>query len=905
MRTDDVITNALKLASGARFVRCALQVNPGHYGSTYRGADHDHDTMAYAKAIVDKAEELDVSVLAITDHNSVCDISAFQAAAEDTDITILPGFELESTEGIHVLCIYPPDTPEVELERLLGEFGVRKPEPSSDQCGKEFIDILGMVRDQGGVTIAAHSTGRKGLFQVLDGQARIRAWRCEDLLAVQVPGSIDDLLPERQDVRDIISNMNPDYGRSHAAGQRQAVAVVNAKDVARPDDLDGSSATCWIKMSEVPSCDALRQAFLDPDSRIRLNSDEVPEEHSELLVLTWEGGGFLDGAAIHFNQNLNVLIGGRGTGKSTVIESLRYVLDLEPDLEEARTTYQGIVRHVIKPGTKVSLLVRVFRPAERTYKIERTVPNPPVVLDHRTGEVLQLLPKDILPKVEVYGQHEISELTNNEEKLTSLLRRFVEADKSLQQRKSELLRELKVSRRDIVQAQTELDDTEERLAELPRLEETLARFQEAGVEEQLRVRSLVVREERILQSVSERTQVFRDALEMLRQDLPVDVAFLSNNVLVDLPGGSILGDAEKVLKELSGELEKVAQQLRETLERADQRIEGIRRRWSEHKREVDVEYDSILRRLQKSSSAVDGEEFIRLRHDIEKLKPLAEKQKRLEQLIGGHQQRRHGLLVEWEDLKAGEFRYLDRAARQVNAKLKDRVEVGVFSAGNRRPLADLLTGEIQGRLSEAISVLRETEDLSLPEFVDSCRKGADHLKTKYAFTSRQAQLLAEASEDTLMQIEELELPATTELRLNTAGVDEQPSWASLKELSKGQKATAVLLLLLLESEDPLIIDQPEDDLDNRFITEGVVPRIREEKRRRQFVFATHNANIPVLGDAELILGLQASGEAEDGEAFIANEHRGSIDSPSVRALVEEVLEGGKNAFEIRRRKYGF
>ncbi|MCP4589724.1 MAG: phosphoesterase, partial [bacterium] len=112
-------------------------------------------------------------------------------------------------------------------------------------------------------------------------------------------------------------------------------------------------------------------------------------------------------------------------------------------------------------------------------------------------------------------------------------------------------------------------------------------------------------------------------------------------------------------------------------------------------------------------------------------------------------------------------------------------------------------------------------------------------------------------------------------------------------------------LLLLESEAPLIIDQPEDDLDNRFITEGVVPRMREQKRRRQFVFATHNANIPVLGDAELIAGLEASGEAAQGSALIRPLQMGSMDSRAVRELVEEILEGGRTAFETRRLKYGF
>ena len=158
-----------------------------------------------------------------------------------------------------------------------------------------------------------------------------------------------------------------------------------------------------------------------------------------------------------------------------------------------------------------------------------------------------------------------------------------------------------------------------------------------------------------------------------------------------------------------------------------------------------------------------------------------------------------------------------------------------------------------------------------------------------------------------MRIEELELRSTTAIRLNTAAPGDPASWQELEGLSTGQKATAALLLLLLESDAPLIVDQPEDDLDNRFITEGVVPRMREEKQRRQFIFSTHNANIPVLGDAELILGLTATGEADDddGKTRIAPEHMGSIDAQRVRELVEELLEGGRDAFEKRRLKYGF
>ena len=93
-------------------------------------------------------------------------------------------------------------------------------------------------------------------------------------------------------------------------------------------------------------------------------------------------------------------------------------------------------------------------------------------------------------------------------------------------------------------------------------------------------------------------------------------------------------------------------------------------------------------------------------------------------------------------------------------------------------------------------------------------------------------------------------------------------------------------------------------MDNRFITEAVVPRMRDAKRRRQFLFATHNANIPVLGNAELIVGLGTSSDGESGGARIAPEHMGSIDSQPVREPVQELLEGGEDAFERRRRKYG-
>lgn len=896
----DPIENALKLPSGARFHKCALQVNPHHYDSTYRGNAPSGDASGYARAIIQKAQELRVSVLAITDHNHVGGVSAFRAAAEGRGIHIFPGFELSSSEGIHVLCIYSPDTQEERLVRFLGEFGITDTAPSAKLANMTLVQILAKVPEQGGVAIAAHVTSGNGLLKVLSGQPRVQAWRSKELLAIQIPGPVEDL---PQEYRQIVENRNPDYRREHAAGEQLAVAVVNAKDVTKPEDLDDRTATCWIKMSEV-SIEGLRQAFLDPGSRIRLNpkvGSLEPEEHAQLVALAWEGG-FLDGAAIHFNPNLNVLVGGRGTGKSTVIESLRAVLGLDAVGDEARKAHEGIVRHVLKSGTKISLLVRVRRPAERLYRIERTIPNPPLVRDDR-GEVSKLLPSDVLPRVEVFGQHEISELTKSREKLTRLLDRFVERDDELPRRKADLQRALEKNRRSLLDTRAELRQIDERLAALPGLEETLQRFREAGLEERLKEQSLLVREERLLASVPERLASLRECLETLQRELPIDRAFLSTKALDELPGKEILGRLNAVFETLDGDLRRIAQELEAALGRADAGVAEVRAAWQERKQQVQAAYEKILRELQKSR--VDGEEFIRLRRQIEELRPLRERQASARRTEKEHADRRRKLLAEWEEVKAQEFRRLDAAAKKVNQKLRDRVQVEVTRAGDREPLFSLLRENVGGRLFEAIDSLRGVADLSLTGFVEACRSGAEALNKTFGITQAQGERLAKADPEVLMRIEELDLPATTVIRLNTAAAGEPPVWQALEELSTGQKATAVLLLLLLESDAPLVVDQPEDDLDNRFITEGVVPRMREEKQRRQFIFSTHNANIPVLGDAELILGLSASGEAEGGCARIAPELMGSIDSQPVRELVEEVLEGGKEAFERRRRKYGF
>ena len=880
---------ALDLPNGARFYRCALQVNPFAYLARHKKQTSFKSETEYNKAIVETCLEIGIEVIAVTDHYRVKHSASLVRAARDAGLWAFSGFEAVTKDGVHFLCLFDPDKDDV-LERFIGECGIHDTEHPSPTGSLDSVELLESSRKWGAVCIAAHVASEGGLLKKLSGQSRVNVWTSSNLLACALPGPVSDA-PDG--IRPILENKDAQHKRV------RILAVFNASDVNDPEDLKKDGASCFIKMSNV-SVEAFRQAFLDPESRIRLHSDPKPEPHAEFLAMTWEGG-FLRDTAVHFNGNLNVLVGGRGTGKSTMIESIRYALGLDPLGEEARKAHEGVIRHVLQAGTKVSLLVRSHKPSERCYTIERSVPNPPVVKDE-AGEVLTLSPRDVMPGVEVFGQHEISELSKSLDKLTLLLERFVDRDPSLSGRKAKVHLELGRSRSRIVDVRREMKTLEERLAALPGLEETQKRFQQAGLEERLKEKSSVIREERLFASVGERLEPIRMLHIELAEGLPIDTAFVSGKALEGLPNADILAEIKKTFETLSTRLKAVGDQLAEALSEADREITDTKSRWNERRKAIEETYEKLLRELQKSK--IDGAEFIRLRQQIEELRPLKDRTESLKRDLATHEAHRRKLLSEWEDIKASEYREIESAARKVSKKLRDRVRVEVTMAGSREPLEQLLR-EVGGNLAAALDRLRGLDQLSLPEFAQRCREGKESLMKNYGLPSGSAERIAQADLDLFMRAEELELPATTKIELNTAAEGEPPVWQTLQALSTGQKATAVLLLLLLESEAPLVVDQPEDDLDNRFITEGVVPIMRQEKRRRQFVLSTHNANIPVLGDAELILGLAASGEAKEGHAKIAPEHMGSIDIQPVRELVEEILEGGKAAFEMRRSKYGF
>jgi len=886
----DATDRILAQPNGARFYRCALQVNPFAYLKRHSRPLPTNTEMEYNREIVEACIAAGIEVIAVTDHYRIRESVSLIQAAESAGLTAFPGFEAETKDGVHFLCLFEPGTSAEVIQAKINDCGVHSDAEPSPAGKYDCEELLTEAERWGGVCIAPHVIKEKGLLRVLKGQTRVRVWKNRLLLARSIPGRVKGA-PD--DLRPILENSDSQHRRERMP------AILNAEDVSSRTDFSKLGAVTLIKMSKI-SIEGLRQGFIDPETRIRLPGDFETTPHSEILHVSWQGG-FLDGDEIRLNGNLNVLIGGRGSGKSTSVESLRYVLGLSPLGHDAQKNHAGLVQQALRSATRIRLLVRSHRPAEKLYWIERTVPNPPVVKDE-SGIVLSLRPQDVLPGVEIFGQHEIAELARSPEKLTGLLRRFREEDSTLENRKAEILRKLETSRGRILETRKEIAVVEEKLAGLPALQETLKRFQEAGLEDKLKTQSFLVREEKILATIRERLAPFRELLIEWADNLPIDRQFLSQEALEGLPGATILRPGDAVLKKFDRDAGAGLRMLESALTEANTDIASIEANWQKRKESSTAEIEHILREVQKTVSKLDASEFVRLRRQIEELTPLSGRRRTLKKSLDTSLQERNSLLLEWEEAKAEYSRSLERAAKKVTNKLKGVVRVNVVPGGKRDPLFVLLRNEVGGELQSTVDRLSERQNFSLPEFVSACRAGAAKLAESFGLTLTQAERVAKASEEAFMKLEELEFATPTSLQLNLAADGQPPNWQDLENLSTGQKATAILLLLLLESDAPLVVDQPEDDLDNRFITEGIVPKIREEKERRQFIFATHNANIPVLGDAELVVTLKPDGA---GHATIPPDWQGAIDCVTVRDNIGEVLEGGREAFEIRRLKYGY
>jgi ABC-type glutathione transport system ATPase component len=195
---------------------------------------------------------------------------------------------------------------------------------------------------------------------------------------------------------------------------------------------------------------------------------------------------------------------------------------------------------------------------------------------------------------------------------------------------------------------------------------------------------------------------------------------------------------------------------------------------------------------------------------------------------------------------------------------------------------------------EILASLLELRPEHLAELIDA--NAVDDLEEQCSFGAERTRRILEAFKANLdpFALEIIDIEDRVSIELNV-GNDTEPNFKDAAELSRGQKCTALLPLLLARRETPLLVDQPEDNLDNHFIYETVVETVRRLKSQRQMFFVTHNANIPVLGEADLVIVMDSNGR----KGYVARS--GSVDS--CRTEIIDLLEGGREAFDLRRQRY--
>lgn len=297
-----------------------------------------------------------------------------------------------------------------------------------------------------------------------------------------------------------------------------------------------------------------------------------------------------------------------------------------------------------------------------------------------------------------------------------------------------------------------------------------------------------------------------------------------------------------------------------------------------------------------------GLEFQRLLKEIEKIRPKKTLIENHQKSSGELRKQRKAILDELSSLRADRSSSFERALKSLNKKLIGKLKLTVRPEADRIPVINfLLSCQLDGVGEGRLAWIREVEDFSPVKMAELIREGAEALRNcGWGITPTVAEALQRLTIGQILQLEELELPDLISIELNTSHHG-QESFRPLDKLSTGQQCTAILHLLLLQNLDPLFMDQPEDNLDNAFIADRIVTELRSAKIARQFIFATHNANIPVFGDAEWI----GVFEAKDGQAHLPAESQGAIDVTQVRDQAANILEGGKTAFNQRKAKYGY
>jgi len=884
------------LDNGARFHSVDLHIHSF-------GASQDvKDSTMTPEAIVESAVRQGLIVIAITDHNSNVNVQrAIDYALENYagQILVLPGVEVSTAHG-HLLAYFAPDRT-ADLAKLLsrldliGEMGA-----DNTRTAKSMADTIAEVEKLCGICIAAHIDREKTGFDVF--APGFQNWKKDIITSPGLYGlecdAVDALLwysgqdeagsagVERKKMlatRQLVQGLSARHHLAHIQGS-------DAHSMKEFEHQAPNKSWTRVKLAEL-SFNAVRIALVDPTARVRACASlprSIPRVHGVAIT-----GGFLHEEMIHFSDNLNCLIGGRGTGKSTAIRAIAYAFGLNDEFGDYDNCPDSVTVYC-EDANGIP------------YRYVRTRGGDIEVKAKEDGSLTDV-PIDTF-RIEYFGQGELAKVAEDPLKHPDLFQEFLDRHTNLRdllETEESFVTSLRENAGRLSPLENAFGQVTTKKKSLEEIEKKLKVAEEGKLREVVGTQSKLASEKTIRESVeaiaTEYTagwtlsNIQRDFNQILatagtctedeaskKAMAAIKVALLNNNAAVkqkELELKDLLKSCAKELTKLTGELEA-----------SHQRMSG--------------EVATKLADLKARGLATDipGLELL-LRQKTSVAKEITGVEQRTDERKQCRTQRTE-LRAELKGVREKMTERRKAQLKGINANLAETIKdytifVRYDDAGITTEFEAFMQEKMHGTYCQNNVIENVCSRITPSELADLVLA---HNHEKIATMAKISSEWAEKMVDKLCYwniLFELQVLAKQPKPIITVRTKSTlPKEIPVLQLSDGQRHTILLTIAMLaESNVPLVIDQPEDDLDNAFIFSSIVTTLRAIKEKRQVILVTHNANIAVLGDSELILPMCRKNDC--GKI----KERGSIDTDATKRSVLDILEGGLDAFLRRKEIY--
>ena len=839
---------------------------------------YDGEENSFVSAYVEALSKAGITMGVITNHNKfeVGEFKALKKAARKQEIFLLPGVELSVNDGfngVHTLIVFSEqwlsNGNDYISPFITSMFPGKSPNEYQHENARSDRNILQVVEELNKTgrdyfLIFAHVEQRSGLWHEMSGG------KLSDFITLRYDSVRERTLgfqkvrthTDRDKVKQWLGNWYP--------------AELEGCDAKRVEDI-GKGQPCYVKIGAF-SFDAVKFALIDYESRVK---DAAPSyQHSHIKQIHFEGGT-LAGRTIRFSPELNALIGIRGSGKSSILEALRYALDIPFGEKAGDQKYkQELVGFTLGSGGKV-VIDAVDRNGQ-AYQIRRIWKEPAnVFIDNKLQPGVSIR-ETVLHKPIYFGQKDLSNTGEGFEK--DLVEKLL-GSKLDEIRRKIVEQKNKVS--DVVDRLLKITNVEEQIAEQTKIkqdtEHRLEFYKAHGIEEKLQKRLDFDADIRKMKAGVDLVGAFVSGLkELLAQhedDLRNFLGYQSKH------NAEAFKEFEAVYAKAIQSLDNIKTEVQRT-ETTESELSVKHQELTKIKEGLAEEFAEIERKLAEelkttANHNISSDEFLRLKLRLAQadqfLNALSKQGNQKASIDSQHTQ----ALQQLNDLWHEEFRIIKTELDKVGGG-DSALAITLGYKEDKTAFLNFMKTTFKG------SGIREaTFQGVVDQYSDFMAVYNDLENAKKLFGSN-PQLMAELFMNNLKTLLTYQTP--NKFTITYRGKE-------LEHHSLGQRASALILFVLSQREnDVIIIDQPEDDLDNQTIYEDVIKLVRTMKPKVQFIFATHNPNIPVLGDAEQI---HACSFMDNAIAV----QTGSIDDPRQQKTIVDIMEGGKEAFNRRKEIY--